>query len=109
MKKAAFGRLFSCALPATPCYVALHNVNVLFSNARLPRLAHNTNRSMEGAMMELVIAAVLLLFFVFPLFGGVLAFVSGAIRPRFHHGKVLSGWHPLNPYYRLSPYHFGKR
>ena len=41
--------------------------------------------------------------------GFVLAFVSGAIRPRFHHGKVLSGWHPLNPYYKLSPYHLGKR
>jgi len=23
--------------------------------------------------------------------------------------KALTGWHPLNPYYKLSPYHFGKR
>ena len=108
-EKPPSGGFFHGRLPAKPCYVALHNVNVLFSNARLPVLAHNANRSMEGAMMELVIATVLLLFFVFPLFGGVLAFVCGAIRPRFHNGKVLSGWHPLNPYYKLSPYHFGKR
>lgn len=55
-------------------------------------------------------AVLLLLFFVFPLLGGAIAFLCGAIRPRFNlSGKALSGWHPLNPYYKLSPYHFGKR
>jgi hypothetical protein len=42
--------------------------------------------------------------------GGALAFLAGAVRTRLAaQPKALSGWHPLNPYYKLSPYHFGKR
>ncbi|WP_174875761.1 hypothetical protein [Vogesella oryzae] len=59
--------------------------------------------------MQTLLALVLLYFFVLPLLGGVLAFFAGAVRARLaREGKPLAGWHPLNPYYAQSPYHFGK-
>ena len=60
--------------------------------------------------MSDIIIYLLLSFFILPLLGGILAFFSGSIRPQFQDSsRALAGWHPLNPYYKLSPYHFGKR
>ncbi|CUA81580.1 hypothetical protein Ga0061063_0422 [Gulbenkiania indica] len=59
--------------------------------------------------MQTIVAAVLLYFLVLPMVGGALAFLLGGLRARFSQaGKAYDGYHPLNPFYRLSPYHFGR-
>lgn len=102
----AVGR--ACAAPAA--YVALHKANVLFLNANSTLLPDNVYTSSKEQIMQNLLALVLLYFLVLPLLGGVLAFFAGAVRARLSdRRKALAGWHPLNPYYALSPYHFGKR
>jgi hypothetical protein len=60
--------------------------------------------------METLIVLCAVYFLLMPIVGGALAFLAGAVRTRLAaQPKALSGWHPLNPYYKLSPYHFGKR
>lgn len=92
------------------CYVALHKANVLFLNARSDVMADNVYTLFKEQIMQTLLTLVLLYFFILPLLGGALAFFAGAVRTRLGKGgKALSGWHPLNPYYAQSPYHFGKR
>lgn len=91
-------------------YVALHKTNVLFLNASVGGMTDNVYTLFKEQIMQTLLALVLLYFFILPLLGGVLAFFAGAVRARLGNGgKTLSGWHPLNPYYAQSPYHFGKR
>ena len=59
--------------------------------------------------MATLLALILVYFIVLPMACGAFAFQVGALRSRIGRGgKALAGWHPLNPYYKLSPYHFGK-
>jgi hypothetical protein len=60
--------------------------------------------------MRTLIALCLLYFLLLPMLGGALAFLRGELRARFaEQRKAYAGYHPMNPFYRLSPYHFGKR
>lgn len=92
------------------CYVAVHKYDVLILNADWILLTDNVYISSKEQIMQNLLALVLLYFLVLPLVGGVLAFFGGAVCARLSdRRRALAGWHPLNPFYALSPYHFGKR
>lgn len=58
--------------------------------------------------MAQFIVLFLLAGFVSALLGGAWVLWRGNLRlPQ--ERRMLKGWHPLNPFYSLSPYHFGKR
>lgn len=58
--------------------------------------------------MDSLIGLLLLVFFVLPIVGGALAFAAGGVYARFE-GKADGSYHPLNPFYRASPYDFIRR
>ncbi|MGL6070035.1 hypothetical protein [Craterilacuibacter sp.] len=55
--------------------------------------------------MTIILAGVLLYFFVLPLIGGAIAFISGGLRPQFRKGKDdTPRISPFNPFYQNSPF-----
>lgn len=59
--------------------------------------------------MQTLIVSILLYFLVLPMLGGAIAFLTGGIRTGLGRKGAYADYHPLNPFYRFGPYHFGRR